>query len=196
MSDPVDIDVCKFGRVHVLVNERDGLRLGVEREEPSDAREPRDVDDRDQAVLEGERLALTGVMMHCARALGAGDPLVRLAVLEQERAHAIAELRRVCADHGDNEWPDSMDLARIIEKHLERHLPEEAAPQATREAVLRTLRDLWQESVGLCASIGVDGSSAHRGEGMRDAVVRVARAAGIDGAELDRPARHLPEEKR
>ncbi len=41
---------------------------------------------------------------------------------ELERAEALAALRTVCRDHGDNEWPDNLHLADIIEKHLGRHL--------------------------------------------------------------------------
>lgn len=39
-----------------------------------------------------------------------------------EREAAIAALRRLCAAHGDNDWPESLHLADIIEKHLGRHL--------------------------------------------------------------------------
>jgi hypothetical protein len=35
-----------------------------------------------------------------------------------ERERARAALRRFCVDHGDNDWPDTLDLEDIIEKHL------------------------------------------------------------------------------
>ncbi|XXX79151.1 hypothetical protein WMF30_10295 [Sorangium sp. So ce134] len=143
-------------------------------------------DDREQAVTEGHRLALTGVMMHCARELGREDPMARLAVLEQERAHAVATLRRVCRDHGDNDWSDSLNLSDIIEKHLERHLPEDGGSElSTRTAALRSLRELWQESVRLCGSVPFDRSRADAGDGIRTAVLRVARSIGIDGQDLE-----------
>ena len=41
-----------------------------------------------------------------------------------ERAQAIAMLRQVCEHHGDNDWPDDLHLADVIEKHLWRHLEE------------------------------------------------------------------------
>ncbi len=39
-----------------------------------------------------------------------------------ERKTAIAALRAVCSDHGDNDWSDRLHLADIIEKHLHRNL--------------------------------------------------------------------------
>ncbi len=39
-----------------------------------------------------------------------------------ERQQAVDILRQVCEDHGDNEWPDELHLADVIEKHLLRHL--------------------------------------------------------------------------
>ena len=31
-------------------------------------------------------------------------------------------LRQVCAKYGDNDWPDNLHLADVIEKHLLRNL--------------------------------------------------------------------------
>ena len=42
----------------------------------------------------------------------------------QEREIAIIVLRRLCAEHGDNDWPDELHLADVIEKHLANHLAE------------------------------------------------------------------------
>ena len=42
--------------------------------------------------------------------------------LVDERTEAVAALRRVCRSFGDDNWPSSLHLADIIEKHLERHL--------------------------------------------------------------------------
>ena len=41
---------------------------------------------------------------------------------KDERRETIAMLRQVCEEFGDNEWPDNLHLADIIEKHLWRHL--------------------------------------------------------------------------
>lgn len=44
-----------------------------------------------------------------------------------ERDEAVKVLRRVCAVSGDNNWPDDLHLADVIDKHLEWHLPEPGA---------------------------------------------------------------------
>lgn len=43
-----------------------------------------------------------------------------------EREATVAQLRQVCDDFGDNEWPDGLHLADVIEKHLARHLWQDA----------------------------------------------------------------------
>ncbi len=45
-----------------------------------------------------------------------------LACAVAERAEIVATLRRVCRHFGDNDWSDRLNLADVIEKHLERHL--------------------------------------------------------------------------
>ena len=40
-----------------------------------------------------------------------------------EREDAILTLRRICAQHGDNDWPDDLHLSDIIQKNLECYLP-------------------------------------------------------------------------
>ena len=39
-----------------------------------------------------------------------------------ERHEVLEMLRQVCEEHGDNDWPDDLHLADVIEKHLWRHL--------------------------------------------------------------------------
>lgn len=51
---------------------------------------------------------------------GITDPTVDTARLISERQAAIQALRELCEDHGDNDWPDDLHLADIINKHLER----------------------------------------------------------------------------
>jgi len=41
---------------------------------------------------------------------------------EQERREIISALRDACSEIGDNDWPDDLHIADIIEKHLARHL--------------------------------------------------------------------------
>lgn len=55
-----------------------------------------------------------------------GDWEKRAARLALQLDSARAALRGVCADHGDNEWPDSLILSDVIEKHLGRHLDDPA----------------------------------------------------------------------
>lgn len=39
-----------------------------------------------------------------------------------ERASAVAALRTLCDEVGDNDWPDALHLGDVIEKHLAKHL--------------------------------------------------------------------------
>jgi hypothetical protein len=55
--------------------------------------------------------------------------------LRREREDAVAMLRIECAEYDDNDWPDSLHLADIVEKHLAR-----SAYVAAREARGRALR--------------------------------------------------------
>ena len=52
----------------------------------------------------------------------------QLAALRAERLEAVAALRRICSEHGDNDWSDDLNLSDVIEKHLARHLGEEVSP--------------------------------------------------------------------
>ncbi len=46
----------------------------------------------------------------------------QLALAHKERLEAVAALREVCADYGDNDWEDNLNLADVIDKHLARPL--------------------------------------------------------------------------
>jgi hypothetical protein len=39
-----------------------------------------------------------------------------------EREKTISALRELCAAFGDNDWPNDLHLADVIEKHLGKHL--------------------------------------------------------------------------
>lgn len=41
----------------------------------------------------------------------------------EERTDFVTALRTVCAEYGDNDWEDDLNLSDILEKHLLRHLP-------------------------------------------------------------------------
>ncbi len=50
------------------------------------------------------------------------DPLAQVGRLQLERTETVAALRHVCAEYGDNKWPDDLHLADVVEKCLERPL--------------------------------------------------------------------------
>lgn len=54
--------------------------------------------------------------------LGVSGSRGKAAALAKERAEAVVALRSICAEHGDNDWEDNLNLADVIEKHLGRHL--------------------------------------------------------------------------
>lgn len=39
-----------------------------------------------------------------------------------ERDRTVASLRQVCEVHGDNDWPDGLNLSDVINNHLWSHL--------------------------------------------------------------------------
>lgn len=45
-----------------------------------------------------------------------------VAGLQEERAETVMQLRELCAEFGDNDWPDELHLGDVIDKHLGRHL--------------------------------------------------------------------------
>lgn len=61
-----------------------------------------------------EEMTLQLRSMAAARGLASKDA-VRL---QAERDDAIKTLRQICEHHGDNDWPDSLHLSDIIDKHL------------------------------------------------------------------------------
>jgi predicted secreted protein len=66
----------------------------------------------------GYQEAIDGVLHHLLRHSPPGsNEQWRL-----ERNAAVAMLRQVCDEHGDNAWLDRLNLADVIEKHLWRHL--------------------------------------------------------------------------
>lgn len=77
---------------------------------------------QEQLWLEGERAANVGILRFALKALGYESPESEHTKWILEREAAIAQLRMVCREHGDNDWPDTLHLADIIDKHLRRHL--------------------------------------------------------------------------
>ncbi|WP_027578514.1 hypothetical protein [Bradyrhizobium sp. Ai1a-2] len=76
--------------------------------------------DQERAYVEGSRAAWRKMLLEALTNLGGEERDNHDWLIE--RGKAIAALRRICAEHGDNDWPDDLSLVDIIEKHLARHL--------------------------------------------------------------------------
>ena len=79
----------------------------------------------ENAYSQGSNAAWRAMLGECLRHLGAEDSDAARVRWVAERADIVAALRRVCADFGDNDWPDDAHLGDVIDKHLHDHL---AAP--------------------------------------------------------------------
>lgn len=73
----------------------------------------------EQDYLRGEQAAANGILKAVMRYLP--DDKGHL-VLTAERVDTILKLREICETYGDNDWPDGLHLADILDKHLLRHL--------------------------------------------------------------------------
>lgn len=78
----------------------------------------------DQEIMEqGEKAAYLNMMRTCCRELGYREDVdVTGAQLIIERTVVIQVLRGICADFGDNDWADNLNMSDIINKHLYRNL--------------------------------------------------------------------------
>lgn len=82
-----------------------------------------DATESDEIAYEcGSRRAYIDMLAFALGGLGYDLHTLNAASLAKERAEAIATLRRVCVDHGDNDWEDNLHLSDVIEKHLARYL--------------------------------------------------------------------------
>jgi hypothetical protein len=75
------------------------------------------------AYMQGGRAAWTSMLHECIKHLGYDGEDVNKTAWVVEREAAIAALRGLCRDHGDNDWDEDLHLADIIDKHLRKHLP-------------------------------------------------------------------------
>ena len=79
----------------------------------------------------GYRDAYRAMIRQCLGQFPGGSeepPDLAVARLTLERDEAVAMLRVVCERYGDNDWPDELHLADVIDKHLGRHLTTSADP--------------------------------------------------------------------
>ena len=80
----------------------------------------RDAEESDRHYQAGRTAHATSMLASLLREL---DPENRdLASMIEQAARARAQLRILCAEHGDNDWNDHLDLADVIEKHLGKYL--------------------------------------------------------------------------
>ncbi len=79
--------------------------------------------EEERAYNQGKRRVYLEVLNVCLRELNPDERLQASWLIE--RHGAIRQLRELCETWGDNDWPDSLDLADIIEKHLARYLDED-----------------------------------------------------------------------
>lgn len=68
--------------------------------------------------MRGRRAVWQSLLGQCLRELGVDDPVAMSARWASEREAAVAQLRMLCEEHGDNEWDENLHLADIIDKHL------------------------------------------------------------------------------
>ncbi len=70
----------------------------------------------------GQKVLLVRQLASIVKELGYDDPEAAKARWIVERGEVVAMLRCECERHGDNDWPDTLHLSDVIEKHLFRHL--------------------------------------------------------------------------
>ncbi len=82
-------------------------------------------DEEDKLYLEHAIIQWRRMLDHCIDELsgyGVSAEQLKAPALLSERQRAIDQLRELCAEFGDNDWPNDLDLADVIEKHLGRKL--------------------------------------------------------------------------
>jgi hypothetical protein len=79
----------------------------------------------EQAYVAGRRAAWAEILATAVTEVG---PARSVESWRLERRAAVAVLRELCAEFGDNDWDDDLHLADVIEKHLGRRLHTERSP--------------------------------------------------------------------
>lgn len=80
------------------------------------------IDALEQKWIDGRRSVYSRLLRQCILELGADSSEAAAARWIVEREEIVAKLRDVCEHHGDNDWPDMLNLSDVIENHLFRHL--------------------------------------------------------------------------
>ena len=79
-------------------------------------------DEADRHFVAGMRSVLVNMLANVPSELGYSDTEATRAKWIIEREETVAMLRRICGEHGDNDWTDDLHLADVIEKHLARYI--------------------------------------------------------------------------
>lgn len=79
-------------------------------------------DSEEKAFVQGRRRAWLSMFAECLRNLSYDTDEAAQAKWIVEREEAVRQLRALCRDFGDNDWPDNLSLADVINKHLGNHL--------------------------------------------------------------------------
>jgi hypothetical protein len=74
------------------------------------------------AYTEGSRMVWLQMLRRCLKELGYEDPEAKASLFAVEREETLQQLRTICRDFGDNDWPENLHLGDVIDKHLSRHL--------------------------------------------------------------------------
>lgn len=74
----------------------------------------------EKTYMHGYNAAMRSVLGFAIKELGYENVTLESALTQL--ADTRIALRSVCAEFGDNDWPDELHLADVIEKHLARHL--------------------------------------------------------------------------
>ena len=78
-------------------------------------------DIRAQHEINGARRANTNLLMYALEQLKSGDErsnVEKLAAMTLEREQAVTSLRRLAEQYGESDWPESLSLPEIIDKHI------------------------------------------------------------------------------
>lgn len=72
----------------------------------------------DRSFEQGRWSAYRDLLTRIAGELGTDTSEGKLAALLSERLETVRVLRALCAEHGDNDWPDNLYLPDVLEKHI------------------------------------------------------------------------------
>ena len=79
------------------------------------------------SYIQGSNQALMGMLSFVLRELDFDETDMERKYYSwiEERQAAVNQLRVLCDEYGDNDWPDDLHLGDVIEKHLGRPLNED-----------------------------------------------------------------------